>query len=144
MRRGESKSSENKIEIRGEELRIGAGTGVIFLLRWFWMRINAWSEIVAMAVSFACAFFFQIVWSQVSDVTLLFWQKLLLTIAVTTVAWLVATFLTPSEDAALIAKFRASVRAKGRDIGRGVLLTFVVSLGVFLLMYVIGRVIYAM
>ena len=79
-----------------------------------------------------------------SDVTLLFWQKLLLTIAVTTVAWLAATFLTPPEDAALIAKFRASVRAKGRDIGRGILLTFVVSLGVFLLMYVIGRVIYAM
>ena len=125
-------------------VQIGAGTGVIFLLRWFWMRINAWSEIVAMAVSFACAFFFQLVWPRLSDVTLLFWQKLLLTIAVTTVAWLAATFLTPPEDAALIAKFRASVRAKGRDIGRGVLLTFVVSLGVFLLMYVIGRVIYAM
>lgn len=125
-------------------VQIGAGTGVIFLLRWFWMRINAWSEIVAMGVSFVCAFFFQLVWPQMSDVTLLFWQKLLLTIAVTTVAWLAATFLTPPEDAALIAKFRASVRAKGRDVGRGVLMTFVVSLGVFLLMYVIGRVIYAM
>ena len=124
-------------------VQIGAGTGVIFLLRWFWMRINAWSEIVAMAVSFACAFFFQLVWPRLSDVTLLFWQKLLLTIAVTTVAWLAATFLTRPEDAALIARFRASVRAKGRDIGRGVLLTFVVSLAVFLLMYAIGRAIYA-
>ena len=124
-------------------VQIGAGTGVIFLLRWFWMRINAWSEIVAMAVSFACAFFFQLVWPQLSDVTLLFWQKLLLTIAVTTVAWLAATFLTRPEDAALIARFRASVRARGRDIGRGVLLTFVVSLAVFLLMYAIGRAIYA-
>ena len=41
-------------------IQIGAGTGIIFLLRWFWMRINAWSEIVAMSVSFVCAVYFQL------------------------------------------------------------------------------------
>lgn len=39
-------------------LQIGAGTGLIYLLRWFWMRINAWSEITAMTVSFLVACFF--------------------------------------------------------------------------------------
>src|SRR5947207_10668495 len=42
-------------------LQIGAGTGAIFLLRWFWWRINAWSEIAGMAISFVVAVYFQFV-----------------------------------------------------------------------------------
>lgn len=124
-------------------IQIGAGTGAIFLLRWFWMRINAWSEIVAMTVSFLCAVFFQIVWPLISETILPSWQKLIATIIVTTIAWLAATFMTKQEDEKLIARFRQSVRTPGRDIGKGVLLTFVVSFAIFAGMYLTGRLIYA-
>jgi len=117
---------------------IGAGTGAVFLLRWFWMRINAWTEIVAMAVSIVCAVFFQVAWPSVSTVKLLFWHRLLLTIGVTTAAWLAATFLTKPEDPAVLADFKARVRAKGRDVGMGVLWTFVVSLAIFVFMWAVG------
>ncbi|MBR1587191.1 MAG: Na+:solute symporter [Kiritimatiellae bacterium] len=117
---------------------VGAGTGAVFLLRWFWMRINAWTEIAAMAVSIACAVFFQMAWPAVSDVKLLFWHRLLLTIGVTTVAWLAATFMTRPEPTEVLADFKARVRAKGRDVGMGVLWTFLVSLAIFALMWAIG------
>jgi len=120
---------------------VGAGTGAVFLLRWFWMRINAWSEIVAMAVSVLCAVFFQIVWPHISSVSLFFWHRLLFTIAFTTVSWLAATFLTSPENPDTIAKFKLIVRADGRDVGRGVLLTFVVSVVIFALMALIVRIV---
>ena len=117
---------------------IGAGTGAVFLLRWFWMRINAWTEIVAMTVSIVCAVFFQMVWPSVSETKLLFWHRLLVTIGVTTVAWLAATFLTRPEPQEVLADFKARVRAKGSDIGMGVLWTFLVSLAIFVFMWAIG------
>ena len=117
---------------------IGAGTGAVFLLRWFWMRINAWTEIVAMAVSIVCAVFFQIAWPSVSDVKLLFWHRLLLTIGVTTVAWLAATFATRPESQEVLDDFMKRVRANGRDVGMGVLWTFLVSLAIFVFMWAIG------
>ena len=120
-------------------VQIGAGTGIIFLLRWFWMRINAWTEIIAMLVSFLCAVFFQIVWPHLSATPLLFWQKLLWTMAVTTVAWLVATFLTKPENPEVIARFRSTVRADGRDVGRGVLLAFLAAVVLFSFMALVAR-----
>ncbi len=120
-------------------VQIGAGTGIVFLLRWFWMRINAWTEIAAMTASVLCAVFFQLVWPHVSATPLLFWQKLLWTIAVTTAAWLAATFLTRPENPDVIARFRSLVRTKGRDVGKGVLLTFLVSAGIFALMALVAK-----
>ena len=122
-------------------VQIGAGTGIIFLLRWFWMRINAWTEIVAMIVSFLCAVFFQIVWPHISDVTLLFYEKLLWTIGVTTVAWLVATFLTKPEKPEVIANFKAQVRADGCDVGKGLLKMFIASIAIFAFMWAVGAII---
>ena len=122
-------------------VQIGAGTGLIFLLRWFWMRINAWTEIVAMGVSFLCAVFFQMVWPHISDVTLLFYEKLLWTIGVTTVAWLIATFLTKPEKPEVIANFKAQVRADGRDVGKGLLKMFFASIAIFAFMWAIGALI---
>ncbi|MCR5752534.1 MAG: Na+:solute symporter [Kiritimatiellae bacterium] len=112
-------------------VQIGAGTGLVFLLRWFWMRINAWTEIAAMAVSFLCAVFFQIVWPHVFATPLLFWEKLLWTIAVTSLAWLAATFATPPESDETISRFRSLVRADGRDVGRGLAFTFLASVAIF-------------
>ena len=122
-------------------VQIGAGTGVIFLLRWFWMRINAWTEIVAMIVSFLAAVFFQLIWPHISSEPLLFWEKLLWTIAVTTVCWLVATFLTRPEKPEVIANFKSLVRADGRDVGKGLLKMFFASVAIFALMWGIGKLI---
>ena len=120
-------------------VQVGAGTGLVFLLRWFWMRINAWTEIAAMTASVLCAVFFQLVWPHVSEVQLLFWQKLLWTIAVTTVVWVAATFLTRAETPETIARFKSLVRAEGRDVGRGVLLTFLASVGIFGFMALVAK-----
>lgn len=73
-------------------LQIGAGTGLIFILRWFWWRINAWSEISAMIVSFILALLFH--FGDPNDVYLEDWQKLVLGVVVTTIAWVVVTLLT--------------------------------------------------
>ncbi|MBQ7195101.1 MAG: Na+:solute symporter [Bacteroidales bacterium] len=122
-------------------VQIGAGTGAIFLLRWFWMRINAWTEIVAMCVSFLAAIFFQIIWPLISSTPLLFWEKLLWTIAVTTVCWLAATFLTKPEKPEVIANFKSLVRADGRDVGKGLLKMFFASIGIFAIMWGISKLI---
>ena len=92
-----------------------------------------------MAVSFLCAVFFQLVWPHISEMPLLFWQKLLFTIAVTSVSWLVATFLTRPENPDTVAKFRALVRADGRDVGKGVLMTFLASIAIFAFMALVSR-----
>jgi len=120
-------------------VQIGAGTGIIFLLRWFWMRINAWTEIVAMAVSFLSAVFFELVWPHISDTPLLFWEKLLWTIAVTSIFWLIATFVTSPEKAEVIDKFKSLVRADGHDVGKGLLKMFLASIAIFAIMWGIGH-----
>ncbi len=118
-------------------LLIGAGSGAIFLLRWFWMRINAWTELTGMFVSFAVALVLQL-----GVPELVSWQKMLITIAVTSVSWLAVTFLTPPTDAATAARFKAAVRADGRDVGKGIVLTAVASFALFDLMYMVGAWIY--
>lgn len=122
-------------------VQIGAGTGVIFLLRWFWMRINAWTEIIAMIVSFLAAVFFQLIWPLISNTTLLFWEKLIWTILITTVAWLAATFMTRPEKPEVIAKFKALVRADGHDVGKGLLKMFIASIAIFATMWGIEKII---
>lgn len=122
-------------------VQIGAGTGIIFLLRWFWMRINAWTEIVAMGVSFLAAIFFELIWPHIGSVELLFWEKLLWTIAVTTVCWLAVTFLTKPEKPEVISNFKSLVRADGRDVGMGLLKMFVCSIAIFAIMWAIGALI---
>ncbi len=118
-------------------LLIGAGSGAIFLLRWFWMRINAWTELTGMFVSFAVALVLQLGFPE-----LVSWQKMLITIAVTSASWLAVTFLTPPTDAATAARFKAAVRADGRDVGKGIVLTAVASFALFDLMYMVGAWIY--
>jgi Na+/proline symporter/dTDP-glucose pyrophosphorylase len=92
-------------------MSIGAGTGLIYLLRWFWWRINAWSEIAAMASSFvvSVAFFA----AQKSGVAIDANTVLLVTIAVTTVVWVTTTYFTRPTDAATLEQFYARVRPPG-------------------------------
>ena len=112
-------------------LLIGAGSGPIFLLRWFWMRINAWSEIVGILAALLAAVFLELVLPRCGAPALASWQKILVGAGVTTVSWLVATFVTKPEPQAVQDRFRALVRADGRDAGKGVLWTFLVSVAIF-------------
>jgi Na+/proline symporter len=83
-------------------LQIGAGTGLIFILRWFWWRINAWSEVAAMIVSFLVALYFEFLNPEVATHV-----RLLSGIAVTTAAWLAVTFLTqPTEHTTLLSFYK--------------------------------------
>jgi Na+/proline symporter len=86
-------------------LSVGAGTGLIYLMRWYWWRINAWSEIAAMVSSFAVAVAFFIAGK--NGATIAANTSLLITIAVTTVVWVAATYLTaPTDRSTLVAFFR--------------------------------------
>jgi len=82
-------------------LQVGAGTGLLFILRWFWWRINAFSELAAMIVSFVVAVCFQFFApSHIAD-----WVKLLTGVGVTTVAWVLVTILTRPTDEATLRRF---------------------------------------
>ena len=92
-------------------LQVGAGTGLLYLARWFWWRVNAWSEIVAMVSSF------------VVSVALLFLRRrgldisthaaLLVTIAVTTLCWVTTAFVGPPTDRKVLIDFYRKVRPFG-------------------------------
>ena len=92
-------------------LSVGAGTGLIYLLRWFWWRINAWCEIAAMASSFLLAFLFFVLdrrgFALPSHVTLL------ATIAVTTAIWVAAAFWARPTDADVLCAFYVKARPGG-------------------------------
>ncbi|MGD8287431.1 MAG: Na+:solute symporter [Gemmatimonadota bacterium] len=104
-------------------LQIGAGTGLVFLLRWFWWRINAWSELSAMVISFVVAVYFTggltlapvglsvgVAWP-VPD-----WSaslQLVVSVVVTTVGWMTVTFLTPPADAETLRSFHERIRPLG-------------------------------
>jgi solute:Na+ symporter, SSS family len=85
----------------------GAGTGAVLILRWYWWRINAWSEVSAMATAFVVSIVLQTAFHLDSDNPVQFAYLILITVAVTTVVWLVVTFVTaPESDATLVGFYR--------------------------------------
>ena len=95
-------------------LQIGAGTGLVFLLRWFWWRINTWSEISAMVISFVVAVYFGFFHTRLGFAK---WDpsaELVVGVAVTTVGWIAVTFLTPPVDTGTLRDFHAKIRPLGR------------------------------
>ncbi len=85
----------------------GAGTGAVLLLRWYWWRINAWSEVAAMISAFVVSVLLQTVGHLDSDKPVDFAWMMIVTVAITTVVWLAVTFLTPPErDETLVAFYR--------------------------------------
>jgi Na+/proline symporter len=92
-------------------LAVGAGTGLLYILRWFWWRINAWCEIVAMIASFAVALGFLIL--SRNGVVFGFSQQLIIGVAITTVAWLAAAYLSPQTDERALIAFYEKVRPFG-------------------------------
>jgi len=90
---------------------VGAGTGLIYLLRWFWWRINAWSEIAAMVSSFLVAAGFFIAARSGHGVPS--HVSLLATVFTTTLVWVVVTYLTKPTDAETLDGFYRRVRPAG-------------------------------
>lgn len=88
----------------------GAGTGGVLLLRWYWWRVNAWSEVVAMGTAFVTSVGLQLIWKLDSDNPTEFAWLMIVTVAVTTVAWLAATFLTPPESNETLVSFYRRTR----------------------------------
>jgi SSS family solute:Na+ symporter len=115
---------ENALQAFQILLQIGAGTGLVFLLRWFWWRINAWSEVAAMVVSFCVALYFlggislrlggvafALTWP-VPD-----WSasaQLVAGVAITTVGWLSVTLLTPPAAESTLRSFYEHLRPFGK------------------------------
>ena len=94
-------------------LQIGAGTGLIFILRWFWWRINAASEIAAMVISFLVAIYFQFWHSATGLPELNSWQELITGVIITTIGWLSVMKFTRPTDLDTLANFIKLVKPGG-------------------------------
>ena len=91
-------------------IAIGAGTGSVFLLRWFWWRINAWSEVFAMASSFCVSILLQVYFQMNNDDPRDFAWIVIITVLCSTVIWLAATYLTAPEKENVLMAFYRRVR----------------------------------
>lgn len=142
-------------------LQIGAGTGLLFILRWFWWRINAVSEIVAMVISFVIALIMELI---VKD-KLASHEKMVLGVAITTIFWIGATYLSKPTDMRTLISFYTKIRPhsigwapviqegkklgliKDEDITQGalpseILMMFLGCIAVYALLFGMGYVIY--
>ena len=94
-------------------LLLGAGTGLIYILRWFWWRINAYTEIVAMISSLIISIYFSFIHDGLGICILEGWQKLVIGALLTTIIWIIATFVTPPDDDVTLQKFVNKVNPGG-------------------------------
>jgi SSS family solute:Na+ symporter len=136
-------------------LEVGAGTGGVYLLRWYWWRINAWSEISAMATALGMTLILHH-WQFFSgSAPVLFAKTTLATTAVTTVVWVAVTLLTPAEPEEILLRFYRKVRphvagwrhiaalapdlAETRDLGRNLLAWLLGCAMVYAALFGIGK-----
>jgi Na+/proline symporter len=114
---------ENAMQAFQILLQIGAGTGLVFLLRWFWWRVNAWSELSAMLVSFLVALYFlgRITLEPLGlDLTIAWpvpaWDaslRLVVGVVITTIGWLAVTLLTRPASPATLTRFHELIQPLG-------------------------------
>ncbi len=137
-------------------LEVGAGTGGVYLLRWYWWRINAWSEISAMATALVVTIWLR--WTEPFSGTnpVVFAKTALTTTVITTLVWLVVTYMTKAEPEAVLVKFYRSVRPQitgwkpvallasdvpaTRDLGSNLLSWVLGCLMVYLALFGLGHV----
>ena len=150
----------NSLQAFGIILQIGAGTGLIFILRWFWYRINVYSELTAMIVSFLIAICFEFFPNDFSVE-----QKLILGVAFTTITWIFVTFITPPSSMETLQNFYKKIQPGGPgwqkvieisevngvditgkkekwDIPNGILCMVFGSLSVYSILFGIGYILY--
>lgn len=89
-------------------LMIGAGTGMIYILRWFWWRINAYTEIVAMISSLIIALYFNFINQSYEN-----WEKIVFGSLLTTIVWIAATYFTPPDNDKTLRRFVKKVNPGG-------------------------------
>ncbi len=89
-------------------LSIGAGTGLLYVARWFWWRVSAWCEVVAMVMSLVTAVGVPMALPQADFATTTLWQ-----VGLTTVAWLVTAYVGPQTDRATLISFCQKVKPAG-------------------------------
>jgi SSS family solute:Na+ symporter len=93
-------------------LQVGAGTGLLYLVRWFWWRVNAWCEVVAMVSSFAVSLAFLVLAKNGVHVST--HAALVLTVVATTVCWVITAYVGPQTDRDVLVRFYRTVRPAGR------------------------------
>ena len=131
-------------------LMIGAGTGLIYILRWFWWRINAYTEIVAMISSLAIATYFNFGNSSLEE-----WEKIVFGAMLTTIVWVVATFVTPPDDEKTLQNFVKKINPGGPGwskysmttgepwvLPKGILLMVLGCIAVYSILIGVGQLIY--
>ncbi len=127
-------------------LQIGAGTGLLFILRWFWSRINPYSEIAAMGISFVIAFFFFInrklenPFFEIAG----YWQ-LIIGVVITTFGWILVTLLTKPTDKKTIDNFESLIfegEDKFKNIGMKIVGFITGTIGVYSFLFATGNWIY--
>jgi Na+/proline symporter len=127
-------------------LQIGAGTGLLFILRWFWHRINPWSEIAAMVISFVIAFVFfinssqKIPWFEIAG----YWQ-LIIGVVVTTTGWIVVTLITSPSNKETLASFNELIfsgESKFKNVGYKIVAFFLSVTGIYSFLFATGNWIY--
>jgi solute:Na+ symporter, SSS family len=157
---------ENALQAFQILLQIGAGTGLLFILRWFWWRINAYSELTAMMVSFVIAFYLELMHLRFfPGFPLEPGTRLVIGVGITTVAWLTVTLVTPPAGTPTLRRFYRLVRpggpgwtriveqaraegdplpdpGEGWTVPAGILATAAGALGIYATLFGIGNLIY--
>jgi solute:Na+ symporter, SSS family len=137
-------------------LEVGAGTGGVYLLRWYWWRINAWSEISAMVTALVVTVFLRVAESFSGTNPVIFAKTALATTVITTAVWLVVTFATKPEPESVLLPFYRSVHPQitgwqpiarlapeipaTRDLGRNLLSWALGCMMVYLALFGLGHV----
>ena len=132
-------------------LMIGAGTGLIYILRWFWWRINAYTEIVAMISSLIIAGYMNFGGLEIPG-----WLKIVYGAGITTIVWIIATYVTPPDDDETLQnfvnkinpggpgwkKYSSSVAIETWEVPRGILSMVLGCFSVYGLLLGVGQLIY--
>lgn len=92
-------------------LQIGAGTGLLYLVRWFWWRVNAWCEVVAMISSLLVSIVLLVM--SKNGMAFSTHAALMITVAFTSVCWMIAAYVAPQTDDAVLTSFYLKVRPSG-------------------------------
>ena len=137
-------------------LEVGAGTGGVYLLRWYWWRINAWSEISAMATAMVVSVLLRWLAPFSGTGPVVFAKTALTTTVVTTLVWMIVTLVTKPEPEEVLLKFYRAVRPHvsgwqavarlapevppTRDVGRNLLSWVLGCAMVYLALFGLGRV----
>ena len=132
-------------------LMIGAGTGLIYILRWFWWRINAYTEIVAMISSLIIAGYMNFGGLEIPG-----WLKIVYGACITTIVWIIATYVTPPDDDETLQnfvnkinpggpgwkKYSSSIASETWEVPKGILSMVLGCFSVYGLLLGVGQLIY--